>query len=70
MCVSCAVQKMQRRLQALLAMDEDKRRVEAEVLRVNWLLVDRCPRCAAMFLNFTGCCALKCAACPCHFCAW
>ena len=61
---------MQRRLQALLAMDEDKRRVEAEVLRVNWLLVDRCPGCRALFDDFNGCCALECAVCPCRFCAW
>ncbi|GBG34758.1 Protein kinase, putative [Hondaea fermentalgiana] len=38
--------------------------IQAEVLTLS------CPRCKQAFVDFEGCCALECAACPCHFCAW
>jgi len=37
------------------------------------ILVDACPRCGLVFMDFTGCFALKCgskAGCTCHFCGW
>lgn len=36
----------------------------------NKILSLACPRCTAVFLDFTGCCALRCASCGCGFCAW
>ncbi|GBG34942.1 Protein kinase, putative, partial [Hondaea fermentalgiana] len=36
----------------------------------NEVLAMSCPRCSTVFADFDGCCALKCAACPCYFCAW
>jgi len=30
----------------------------------------KCPRCSKAFLDFDGCFALKCSACPCAFCGW
>ena len=36
------------------------------------ILTSKCPRphCRQAFLEFDGCCALKCSNCPCRFCAW
>jgi hypothetical protein len=34
------------------------------------ILTLKCPRCGAAFLDFTGCCALRCGTCPCAFWAW
>ena len=34
------------------------------------VLTSKCPRCRTAFLDFEGCCALKCSRCPCQFCAW
>ncbi|GBG30560.1 Protein kinase, putative [Hondaea fermentalgiana] len=36
----------------------------------NEILTMSCPRCAAAFADFAGCCALECGACSCRFCAW
>ncbi|GBG24800.1 Protein kinase, putative [Hondaea fermentalgiana] len=36
----------------------------------NEILTMTCPRCSAAFVDFDGCCALECGACPCRFCAW
>ncbi|GBG30999.1 Protein kinase, putative [Hondaea fermentalgiana] len=36
----------------------------------NEILTMSCPRCSAAFVDFDGCCALTCGACPCYFCAW
>jgi hypothetical protein len=34
------------------------------------ILTCSCPRCGMAFVDFEGCFALKCARCPCNFCAW
>ena len=34
------------------------------------ILTLRCPRCLQAFLDFDGCFALRCSACPCAFCGW
>eukprot|EP01094_Clydonella_sp_ATCC50884_P009940 TRINITY_DN1947_c1_g1_i2.p1 TRINITY_DN1947_c1_g1~~TRINITY_DN1947_c1_g1_i2.p1 ORF type:complete len:1659 (-),score=227.61 TRINITY_DN1947_c1_g1_i2:219-4466(-) len=41
-----------------------RQRIEEDLLTLH------CPRCKAAFLDFTGCMALVCSACPCGFCAW
>ena len=41
-----------------------RRHVEEEIMNC------RCPRCSAVFTDFTGCLALACARCPAHFCGW
>ncbi|GBG28539.1 Protein kinase, putative [Hondaea fermentalgiana] len=40
------------------------RAIQDEVLAMS------CPRCSTVFADFDGCCALKCGACSCYFCAW
>ena len=51
-------------------MDAQQRRVYAAAAQLRELLNDKCPRCQAVFLDFTGCCALTCPRCNCGFCAW
>jgi hypothetical protein len=57
-------------LQRLRAMDEHERTVRAHVHQIAASLLTKCPRCAAPFGDFSGCCALACGSCPAHFCAW
>ena len=51
-------------------MDARQRRVHGAAMQLREALTDKCPRCGAAFVDFSGCCALKCHRCPCHFCAW
>jgi RNA recognition motif-containing protein len=37
---------------------------------VDDILTLRCPRCKQAFLDFDGCFAISCHACPCNFCGW
>lgn len=37
---------------------------------VDNILSLRCPRCRAVFVDFSGCFSVYCNACPCSFCAW
>ena len=62
--------EVQRELERLLQMDAQQRRVHAKAREVCGLLTDACPRCKQAFLDFDGCCALRCSRCPCGFCAW
>ena len=45
-------------------MEQARRHVEERILNTS------CPRCGTVFLEFDGCAALRCRACPCAFCAW
>ena len=51
-------------------MDARQRRVYGAAMQLREALTDRCPRCGAAFLDFSGCCALSCFRCGCGFCAW
>lgn len=44
--------------------EQARRHVEERILNTS------CPRCGTVFLEFDGCAALRCRACPCAFCAW
>ena len=58
-------------LARLQALDEAQRAVHMARKHIEEeILTSRCPRCKAAFLDFAGCCALKCHRCPCAFCAW
>ena len=58
-------------LQRLAALDEHARKVlVARKHIINKILTLACPRCGQAFFDFDGCYALKCSACPCHFCGW
>ena len=48
-------------------MDERQRRLDGVTTQLRELLNDKCPRCLAVFLDFTGCCALRCPRCACGF---
>ena len=66
-----ADKRVQHELEKLAEMDEHQR----EVLRTRTHITEniinlKCPGCSRVFLDFTGCFALKCAFCPCRFCAW
>ena len=61
---------LQAELARLQAMDEHQRAVRKHSGAISELLTNKCPRCSAAFVDFTGCCALQCASCPAHFCAW
>jgi hypothetical protein len=63
--------RIQAELEKLRSMDEKARNVLAARKHVeDNLLTSKCPRCKTAFLDFEGCCALKCSKCPCAFCAW
>ncbi|KAJ1471677.1 hypothetical protein T484DRAFT_3500749 [Baffinella frigidus] len=63
--------RLQAELLRLQELDEAQRKVFAARRHVEEeILTSKCPRCRAAFLDFEGCCALKCARCPCNFCAW
>ena len=60
-------------LRRLAALDERERRVVAARRHVEEeVLQMRCPRagCRRAFLDFDGCFAVSCGACPCKFCGW
>ena len=58
-------------LERLLALDEQERKVHQARLHVTENILNcSCPRCGQVFVDFTNCFALKCARCPCAFCAW
>jgi serine/threonine protein kinase len=58
-------------LQRLAALDEQARKVQvARKHIIDKILFLACPRCGVFFSDFLGCYALKCNACPCHFCGW
>ena len=58
-------------LQRLAALDEHARKVQVAGKHIiNKILTLSCPRCGLAFVDFLGCYALKCNACPCHFCGW
>ena len=63
--------RLQAELKNLIEMDQDERKVlQARMYIVEEILNLKCPRCHAVFIDFSGCFALKCASCPCSFCAW
>jgi len=37
---------------------------------INKILSLSCPECGQAYIDFNGCCALKCSRCKCNFCAW
>jgi hypothetical protein len=53
-------------------MDEEQRQVHQHGIALEDAVNLKCPRCAAVFLDFGGCCALTCsrAGCGAAFCAW
>ena len=55
-----------------LEMNDEQKVVDTARRQVELLLELRCPRCAAVFVDFDGCTALTCnrAGCGCAFCAW
>ena len=58
-------------LEKLRRMDGQQRKTgEARKHLVEKVLTAHCPRCGQAYLDFDGCCALKCSRCPCAFCAW
>jgi serine/threonine protein kinase len=58
-------------LHRLAVLDEHARKVlVARKHIINKILTLTCPRCGQAFFDFDGCYALKCSACPCHFCGW
>ena len=58
-------------LQRLAALDEHARKVQVAGKHIiDKILTLSCPRCGLAFVDFLGCYALKCNACPCHFCGW
>lgn len=66
-----ADERMRVELERLLALDEQERRVhQARLHIVEKILNCRCPRCGQVFVDFANCFALRCARCPCAFCAW
>ncbi|KAJ1496096.1 hypothetical protein T484DRAFT_2757674 [Baffinella frigidus] len=66
-----AERRIQAELQRLRTLDEGQRKVLAARKHVEEeILTSKCPRCRTAFLDFEGCCALKCSRCPCNFCAW
>ena len=44
--------------------------METAAARVRDVLNNKCPRCGAVFHDFTDCCALTCHICEAAFCAW
>ena len=53
-------------------MSEEQREVHTARIRIESMLNLSCPRCGAVFLDFSGSMALTCSAagCGCGFCAW
>ena len=63
--------RLEAELQRLAALDEHARKVlVARKHIIDKILTLSCPRCGLAFVDFLGCYALKCNACPCHFCGW
>jgi len=63
--------RMNEELERLRTLDEGQRKVLVARRYVEEeVLTSKCPRCRTAFLDFEGCCALKCSRCPCQFCAW
>ena len=65
--------KLAKELEILGALDAAGRAVLVARLHIEEeLLLLRCPRaaCRRAFLDFDGCFALSCSACPCKFCGW
>jgi serine/threonine protein kinase len=63
--------KFRRELEQALKMEEKARRVHlGRLVIVNDILNLCCPRCKAVFVDFSGCFALTCSQCNCGFCAW
>eukprot|EP00475_Leptophrys_vorax_P027766 TRINITY_DN39647_c0_g2_i1.p1 TRINITY_DN39647_c0_g2~~TRINITY_DN39647_c0_g2_i1.p1 ORF type:complete len:171 (+),score=28.16 TRINITY_DN39647_c0_g2_i1:312-824(+) len=63
--------RLQKEFERLMKMDAVDR--EAECLRrdiTEKILNLCCPRCGQAFIDFDGCCALRCSRCGCGFCAW
>ncbi len=66
-------QELAEELRRLAALDERERRVVAARRHIEEeILQMRCPRagCWRAFLDFDGCFAVSCSACPCKFCGW
>eukprot|EP00121_Abeoforma_whisleri_P008950 Awhi_evm1s8216 len=68
-------QEEERKYQERLKLDMEKSLVELTVLKhlqhiQNELLTLKCPLNGHAFVDFTGCAALKCKSCDCHFCAY
>jgi hypothetical protein len=66
-------ERLAEELKRLVMMDEDQRRVWQACRHIaDELLTQKCPRpnCRQAFIDFTGCLALSCSRCSCHFCGW
>ena len=66
-------ERLAEEVKRLVMMDEDQRRVWQACRHIaDELLTQKCPRpnCRQAFIDFTGCLALSCSRCPCHFCGW
>jgi len=64
-------ERLRAELARLQALDEAQRAVHVARRHIEEeILTSRCPRCKAAFVDFDGCCALKCHRCSCAFCAW
>ena len=57
-------------LERLSQMDELQRKVSKAKSDIGDRLNRKCPHCSQVFYDFSGCCALACNKCSCHFCAW
>jgi hypothetical protein len=59
-------------LHRLVHMDEQQRQAHRHGIALEDVFNLKCPRCAAVFLDFNDCCALTCsrAGCGAAFCAW
>ena len=63
-------QRQEEESQRRLKMSEEERKInDARKAITEDILTLKCPRCKAAFVDFDGCFALSCAACPCKFCA-
>jgi hypothetical protein len=66
-------ERLAEEVKRLVMMDEDQRRVWQACRHIaDELLTQKCPRpnCRQAFIDFTGCLALSCSRCSCHFCGW
>jgi hypothetical protein len=66
-------ERLAEEVKRLVMMDEDQRRAWQACRHIaDELLTQKCPRpnCRQAFIDFTGCLALSCSRCPCHFCGW
>lgn len=63
--------RVKEELDRMLAQDAFERKVATAVKHVTESVLQcTCPRCSQVYLDFDGCCALKCPKCACGFCAW